>query len=136
VAAGREILFYDGHCGMCHGFVRFLLARDRARRFVFAPLQGETFAAMVPAAERATLPDSMVVRTTDGRLLVRSEASLHVLDTLGGGWRVLAAMLRPVPRQIRDAAYRAIAAIRHRLGPTPPSTCPLVPPDVRERFAA
>ena len=136
MAPGREILFYDGHCGMCHGFVRFLLARDRARTFVFAPLQGETFAATVSQAERATIPDSMVVRTADGRLLVRSAASLHVLERLGGGWRVLAALLRPVPRPILDAAYRALAAIRHRLGPPPPSTCPLVPPDVRERFAA
>jgi predicted DCC family thiol-disulfide oxidoreductase YuxK len=136
VAPGREILFYDGHCGMCHGFVRFMLARDHARTFVFAPLQGETFAATVPEAERATLPDSMMVRTADGRLLVRSAASLHVLDTLGGGWRVLATLLRPVPRPILDAAYRAIAAIRHRIGPPPPSVCPLVPPDVRERFAA
>src|SRR5690349_18675216 len=102
VAAGREIVFYDGHCGMCHGLVRFVIARDRARTFVFAPLQGETFAATVSESERATLPDSMVVRTADGRLLVRSSGVLHVLDALGGGWRVLAALLRPVPRRILD----------------------------------
>ena len=131
-----EILFYDGHCGMCHGFVRFLLAKDRARGFVFAPLQGDTFAATVPEAERAKLPDSMVIRTADGRLLVRSAAALHVLETIGGGWRVLAGLLRMVPRPLLDAAYRAVAAIRDRLGPTPPATCPLVPADVRSRFAA
>ena len=136
MAPGRDILFYDGHCGMCHGFVRFLLAKDRARRFVFAPLQGDTFAAMVPEAVRATLPDSMVIRTADGRLLVRSAAALHVLDAVGGGWRTLAALLRLVPRPILDAAYRGVAAIRHRLGPPPPSTCPLVPAELRERFAA
>jgi predicted DCC family thiol-disulfide oxidoreductase YuxK len=136
VALGREILFYDGHCGMCHGFVRFLLAKDRARRFVFAPLQGETFAATVSEAERSTLPDSMVIRAADGRLLVRSAAALYVLDAMGGGWSVLARVLRIVPRAVLDAAYRGVAAIRHRLGPPPPSTCPLVPPDVRERFAA
>jgi predicted DCC family thiol-disulfide oxidoreductase YuxK len=136
VAPGREILFYDGHCGMCHGFVRFLLAKDRGRAFVFAPLQGDTFAAMVPAAERARLPDSMVIRAADGRLLVRSAAALHVLDTVGGGWRTLAALLRLVPRPILDAAYRVVAAIRHRLGPPPPSMCPLVPAELRERFAA
>jgi predicted DCC family thiol-disulfide oxidoreductase YuxK len=131
-----EILFYDGHCGMCHGFVRFLLARDRAHAFVFAPLQGETFAATVPEGERTRLPDSMIVRTGDGRLLVRSAAALYVLDTLGGGWRVLAWLLRPVPRALLDPAYAAVAAIRHRLAPPPPSTCPLVPPDERARFAA
>jgi predicted DCC family thiol-disulfide oxidoreductase YuxK len=136
VAPGREILFYDGHCGMCHGFVRFLLEKDRAGAFVFAPLQGDTFAATVPEAERAKLPDSMVIRTADGRLLVRSAAALHVLATVGGRWHTLAALLRLVPRPVLDAAYRAVAAVRHRLGPPPPSTCPLVPAELRERFAA
>ena len=83
MAPGREILFYDGHCGMCHGFVRFLLEKDRAGAFVFAPLQGDTFAATVPEPERAKLPDSMVIRTADGRLLVRSAAALHVFDKIG-----------------------------------------------------
>ena len=133
---GREILFYDGHCGMCHGFVRFLLAKDRARAFVFAPLQGDTFVAMVPEAERAKLPDSMIIRTDDGRLLVRSAAALHVFETIGGGWRLLARLLQVIPRPILDAVYRTVAAIRHRLGPPPPSTCPLVPAELRERFAA
>ena len=136
MAPGREILFYDGHCGMCHGFVRFLLAKDRARAFVFAPLQGDTFVAMVPEAERAKMPDSMIIRTADGRLLVRSAAALHVLETIGGGWRLLARLLQVIPRPILDAVYRAVAAIRHRLGPPPPSTCPLVPVELRERFAA
>ena len=136
MAPGGEILFYDGHCGMCHGFVRFLLAKDRAHAFVFAPIQGDTFVAMVPEAERARLPDSMVIRTGDGRLLVRSAAALHVLDTIGGGWRTLATLLRLVPRPVLDTAYRVVAAIRHRLGPPPPSTCLLVPADLRERFAA
>jgi predicted DCC family thiol-disulfide oxidoreductase YuxK len=121
---------------MCHGFVRFLLAKDRAHAFVFAPIQGGTFVAMVPESERARLPDSMIIRTADGRLLVRSAAALHVFDTIGGGWRTLAALLRLVPRPVLDIAYRAVAAIRHRLGPTPPSTCPLVPAELRERFAA
>lgn len=134
--AAREIVFYDGHCGLCHGFVRFLLAEDRTRAFAFAPLQGETFAASVPEATRAGLPDSVIVRAADGRLLVRSTAVLHVLDTLGGAWRALAWGMRLVPRVARDAAYDGIAAVRHRLFAPPPAACPLVPPDLRERFAA
>ena len=40
----REIIFYDGHCGLCHAAVRFVVARDdREEGFVFAPLGGETF---------------------------------------------------------------------------------------------
>ena len=35
---GGVIVFFDGSCGLCHGLVRFLLARDRARWFRFAAL--------------------------------------------------------------------------------------------------
>src|SRR5579885_2416758 len=38
-----ELIFYDGHCGLCHGFVKFALARDReGARFRFAPLPEQT----------------------------------------------------------------------------------------------
>ena len=131
-----EVVFYDGHCGLCHGFVRFLLRVDRTRAFTFAPLQGETFTAAVPEAMRRELPDSIVVRTVDGRILVKSTAILYVLDTLGGGWRVLASLLRLVPRVVRDVGYDGIAAVRHRVFAPPPAACPLVPPDLRDRFAA
>jgi predicted DCC family thiol-disulfide oxidoreductase YuxK len=43
-------VFYDGHCGLCHGFIRFLLARDPGgEKFDFAPLQGSFFATVVCA---------------------------------------------------------------------------------------
>jgi predicted DCC family thiol-disulfide oxidoreductase YuxK len=143
-AAGRasrtrdasEVVFYDGHCGLCHGFVRFLLRVDRTGTFRFAPMQGETFAASVPEAMRRNLPDSIVVPAADGRFLMKSTAVLYVLDRLGGGWRVLASLLRLMPRAVRDVVYDGIAAVRHRLFAPPPATCPLVPPGLRDRFAA
>ncbi|HZH02738.1 MAG TPA: DCC1-like thiol-disulfide oxidoreductase family protein [Myxococcaceae bacterium] len=39
-ASDSDILFYDGGCGLCHRAVRFVLARDPAGRFRFAPLGG------------------------------------------------------------------------------------------------
>ncbi len=132
-AAGR--VFYDGSCGLCHRFVRFVLAEDRAgNAFRFAPLQGETFAAAVPAAERARLPDSVVVVTHDGRTLVRSAAAIHVLDRLGGLWRAFALLVRAVPRPVRDAGYDAIAGVRKRMFAKPDGACPLAPRVLAERL--
>ena len=54
----------------------------------FAPIESQTFERVVPEAARAGFPDSTAVQTADGRLLVRSAATLHVLGALGGGWRV------------------------------------------------
>jgi predicted DCC family thiol-disulfide oxidoreductase YuxK len=134
-APGIERLFYDGHCGLCHRFVRFVLFEDRSgSAFRFAPLQGDEFQAVVPPAERGALPDSLVVRTIEGRLLTRSTAVIHLLGRLGGVWRLLGGALVVVPRGLRDAVYDGVAHIRYRLFGRPADVCPLVPADVRARF--
>ncbi|MDE3109751.1 MAG: DUF393 domain-containing protein, partial [Acidobacteriota bacterium] len=108
-----ETLFYDGHCALCHGAVKFALKHDRSGvAFRFAPLQGETFMVRVPEEARKNLPDSIVVLTIQGELLVRSGAFIHILARLGGRWRLAAALLRVIPRPARDAAYDFIARIR------------------------
>jgi predicted DCC family thiol-disulfide oxidoreductase YuxK len=130
-----EMLFYDGHCALCHRSVKFVLKHDRSGKLCrFAPLQGPTFEARVPAEKRAGLPDSVVVLTNDGALLVRSDAFLHVLLRLGGGWRSLAAVISVIPRAVRDAAYDFIARVRYRVFGTREDSCPVMAPDLRARF--
>lgn len=135
MATGGERIYYDGECGLCHRWVKFALARDRGRAlFRFAPLQGPTFAAELAPEERRALPDSVAVRTADGRLLQRSEAALHVLARLGGFWGVLAAVLRVVPRPLRDWAYDRVARVRRRLFARPEGACPIVSPELARLF--
>src|SRR4051794_8061775 len=111
-----DTVFYDGACGFCHSSVRFLAEADRrGRLFRFAPLGGDTFAALIPAEQRAGLPDSVVVRTGDGRLLMRSAAVVYLMRRLGGWWRVAAALFGAVPTPLRDRLYDAFAGVRHRL---------------------
>ena len=134
--AGRQLILYDGFCGLCDRSVQFLLRRDRAAVFAFAALQGETAAAIRgrhPGLEGA---DSMVlVRDAGGpgeQVLVRSSAALHALGALGGFWRLIS-WLRIVPRPLRDAVYDAIAKRRYRwFGKF--DSCRLPAPDQAARF--
>jgi predicted DCC family thiol-disulfide oxidoreductase YuxK len=129
------MLFYDGHCGLCHRAVKFVLQYDRSgSAFRFAPLQGETFQSRVPPEKRAALPDSVVVLTAGGALLVRSAAFLHILRRLGGGWKILGGALGVIPRPVLDAAYDIVARIRYRVFGTRRDLCPIVPPGLRARF--
>ncbi len=128
-----DLLFYDGHCGLCHRSVAFALARDRKARFRFAPLQGETFGKLVKPSQRDLLPDSLVLWTAGGELLTRSDAVLRLLRGLGWRWRLLATLGRLVPRPLRDWAYDRVAARRARWG-TREELCPLVPEPLRDRF--
>ncbi len=136
-AAGEETLFYDGHCGLCHRAVRFVLAEDPPAAptgIRFSPLGGDLFQSAVAEAERATLPDSLVIRAADGKLLTRSDGVRHLLARLGGMWRALAWVLGLVPSAVLDAAYDFIARIRYRLFPRPVEACPIVPKHLRSRF--
>ena len=128
-----ETVFFDGECGLCHRFVRFLLAED-AGRFRFAPLQGQTIRTALTDEQRAGLPDSLVVLTDAEDLLVRSRGALHVLGQLGGLWTVIAVVLRVVPIPVSDAVYDGVARVRKRVFRQPSGLCPLVGPDLRERL--
>jgi predicted DCC family thiol-disulfide oxidoreductase YuxK len=116
-----DLVLYDGQCGLCHGWVRFLLRRDPAGiLFRFRPLSDSS--------------STVIVETADARRLERSDAVLYLLARLGGAWRALAASLRLMPKRLRDRIYDWVAAVRYRLAPAPLGVCPAVPPDLRDRF--
>jgi predicted DCC family thiol-disulfide oxidoreductase YuxK len=130
-----HLLFYDGSCGLCHHTVKFVLARDReGTRFRYAPIQGTAFTETFPEAQRSGFPDSIVVRTADGRTLVRSAAVLEIGERLGGGWRTLARLVGVLPRWLLDWGYDGVAKVRKLLFAPPVGACPLLPPELRGRF--
>jgi predicted DCC family thiol-disulfide oxidoreductase YuxK len=134
-SAAPVVVFYDGQCGLCHGFVRFLLARDASGdNFAFAPLQGRYFATAIPESERAGVPDSVVVKATGGKLLAKSAAVLFLLRRLGRGYRLLARVLEMVPGSLLDLCYDVVASLRRKLFARPADVCPTMAPNWRRRF--
>ena len=130
-----EIVFYDGHCGLCHYSVKFVLRHDPSgTKFRFAPLQGETFRSRVSTDQRFGSVDSMMVQTADGSVLMRSNAWIHILRRLGGRWKILAAFVAVIPRPLRDVIYDFIALIRYRVFGRRDDVCPVITPDLRARF--
>ena len=127
------VLFFDGECGFCSWSVRWVARRDRRGRISFAPLQGRLAGEHGFAHYAARNGGTMVVlREADGRAFVFSEAWFELARALGGGWRMLA-VLRVVPRGLRDWLYRWIARHRHRF-PKMADTCDLPDPEVLKRL--
>lgn len=132
--AGRPVLLYDGVCALCNGVVQFLLKRDRAGVFRFAPLESDV------ARELAGEGDGVegVVLVTDalgaGQLVYRrSDAVAEALQMLGGGWGFVGRMLALVPRGLREAGYGAVARVRYRVFGRY-DVCPMPSADERARF--
>jgi predicted DCC family thiol-disulfide oxidoreductase YuxK len=124
------VIYFDGFCGLCNGFVDFVLARDRHRRFRFAPLQGAT--ARARFGDPGEVDPTTILLVKDGIVSERSTAVLRILSSLGGAWRLIGA-LRLCPRPIRDAVYDWVA--RHRYGWFGKrETCRLPAPEERAVF--
>jgi predicted DCC family thiol-disulfide oxidoreductase YuxK len=133
--AAGEIIFFDGHCGFCHEWVRWILREDRsAYPFCFAPLQGELVQQMIAEEARAQLPDSIVIVAPQNRLLVKSDALIYILKRLGGLWFVMAFLLCALPRRLRDVGYETVAHVRRRIAGTTQNLCPMVPEMWRAQF--
>jgi predicted DCC family thiol-disulfide oxidoreductase YuxK len=110
--APRPIVFFDGLCGLCNGLVDFALQEDPDHHLRFASLQGDAARGLLPPDVAASL-DSIVL-LADGKVHLRAAAVLRILASLGGPWRVLAAVARLVPMPVLDGLYAFIARRRYR----------------------
>jgi predicted DCC family thiol-disulfide oxidoreductase YuxK len=120
-AAGGGIVLFDGVCGLCDRFVQFVIARDPAGAFRFAPLQPE-----------AGGPPRTIVLIEDGRRFTRSSAVLRIARGLPGAWPLLSLLLA-IPAPLRDLAYDFVAKRRYRwFGRY--DACRLPAPGVTARF--
>ena len=109
---GLTRLFFDGDCGLCDRAVSLLARHDRSRDIRFAPLGGSTFQQCVAESKRMNLPDSLVLQTPEGHLLIRSEAVIHLLRRMGPGWRLLGLAMGWIPRFLREGLYGLVARLR------------------------
>lgn len=109
--AKRQVLFFDGVCGLCDGVVRALLSADRGAVLQFAPLQGPTAAAMLQKGSESE-PQSLVY-AVGGRELRQGAALRALLRDLGGPLALVGWGLHAVPLPVLDAAYRFVAKRRY-----------------------
>lgn len=132
----QHLVFYDGNCGLCDRAVQFLLKEDKQKRFVFAPLQGETasqYLKRLPPEIKFT--DSLILienyRSSTPRVYLLSKATLHIAWLLGWPW-ILLGWLSIFPSWMFDWIYRLIASNRHYFFPK--TECMVPPPNQKERF--
>lgn len=105
------IVAYDGNCGLCHGFVRFLLSHDHAGRLRYAASDSEAGRRIFQACGQDP-NDPMAMVTQSGQTMaIGADAAITAIAGLGGPWR-LAVLLRIAPAFIRNAFYRWVAGNR------------------------
>lgn len=125
-----NVIFFDGYCGLCNGFVDFMMKIDRKGVFKFSPLQSEFAKSHVSAKDIEELKSVVVL--IDGRTYKKAEAVLKALYLLGGIWKSTL-LFNHLPDKILNYGYDLVAENRYSLFGKR-ETCRLPSPEEKSRF--
>jgi predicted DCC family thiol-disulfide oxidoreductase YuxK len=108
-----RIIVFDGICHLCSGWIRFLRRHRIDPPFQLIPMQ--SVAGKELLLEYGIDPEdpATFLVLDDGLRFTESDATIHVIVSLGGVW-LMANLVRVVPRRWRDAIYRLLARNRYR----------------------
>ena len=112
----RAVVLYDGDCAFCRRWIDRLHRWDRHNRIDTIPASDRHELGALPPLDDAALDRAMHLVTPDGRVHAGGRAVAEVARYLPMG-SVLHPLFRlPGISHLLDAAYRFVAARRHRLG--------------------
>ena len=132
MGSSESILMFDGVCNLCNRLVDFIIRKDRRGNIKFVTLQSPAGRSLFRKIGLTEVDIDSVVFITGGNYFIKSSAVLHILKTIGGGWKLLYG-LKIIPVCIRDYFYDIIARNRYRIFGRS-DTCMLPAPDIVNRF--
>ncbi|MBK3518179.1 thiol-disulfide oxidoreductase DCC family protein [Carboxylicivirga marina] len=98
------IIYYDGQCGFCLGFVSFLRKHSRADRKVnFIPFQ---------LVSRSIGDELLLIHHSKTQMA--GEAAISLLYLTGGLWTIAAILAKLIPKKILNKLYYKFARNRYR----------------------
>lgn len=128
------IILFDGVCNFCNKSVNFIIERDRAGYFKFAPLQSEIGQKLLAEHGIDSGVTDSVVLIENGNAYVRTTAALRVARKLSGAWKLFYGFI-VVPSAVRDIFYKLFAKYRYVMFGKQ-EACMMPTPEIRERFLA
>ncbi len=128
-----NILFFDDSCAMCNAWVRFVLKVDKdGKKFIFSPLHSHFFNKAIPEEIRKTLPDSIIVLSSQLDLFYKTEAVCFILKELSGFWLILGLIINLFPLKFSNFIYDLVAKNRKRFFKA--DRCEVLEPEVSKRI--
>ncbi|MEQ1664534.1 MAG: DCC1-like thiol-disulfide oxidoreductase family protein [Bdellovibrionales bacterium] len=123
----QPVIYFDGVCNLCNGWIDWVLKVDRANVFKFASLQGAAGQQLLNSN-----PELIVTIVTDDKLsnespeifttiilnlknknLTETDAIIEILRLLPRPWSYFAPILSGLPKALRNAAYRYVSRNRY-----------------------
>lgn len=106
------VILFDGVCNLCNGLVKFIIERDKKKRFRFAALQSD-YVKYIEKKYGLNLADlNTVILIKYGKVYTKSSAVLHIAKGLGLPYS-LSIFFFIIPPFIRNYGYGLIAKNRY-----------------------
>lgn len=131
IPVGKHLLFFDGVCNLCNNSVDFIISRDPDHKFIFESLQSDNAINFIPTGLAENL-NSIILRTSDGNWLYKSDAALFIASRLKG-WPKYMIVFKWLPTFLRDFIYHLVAKNRYKYFGKMDS-CRIPTPELRLRF--
>ena len=108
----KNIIYFDGICGLCNSFVKLLLKVDSDLKF--ATLQGVSGQKLLNKMNFSKSDFDTVIFQKNDQIYTRSTAVFEIFKTIGGFWKILL-IFSFLPISITDQLYRYIALKRFKV---------------------
>lgn len=109
-----KLIIFDGACGLCHAWVRFVIRHDKHRVFKYTSMQSDKGQVVLKHFNLPTYSFETMLYVEDDIVYVKSLAFLKIVRLLPLPVKLLSC-LTIFPRPLRDFVYDRIAGNRYKL---------------------
>ena len=121
----KNVIYYDGDCGLCHLAVRFILRVDSKSNFYFSPLSNFDI--------NLKNIDSIILKRNN-KVFYEGMAIIMIFQNIDNNWNYLAKVLKLIPINVLNTAYRWLSRNRTKVYVKKVSSCPIIPSYYKKRF--
>ena len=107
------VVFFDGECGLCNRFVKFVIRHNSQKNLRYCWLQSDN-AQKILRKNKVVVDMSSIIFMDKNKVYFESEAFLRIMSKLDCPPRLLK-VFRVFPRFIADIVYRCIAHRRYKI---------------------
>jgi predicted DCC family thiol-disulfide oxidoreductase YuxK len=111
----KEIVFYDGNCGLCNRVVQFILKHEKRKALCFSAIESPFAKNFFQEHGMYEVDINTFYLYQNGIFYERSQAMIQLSKHLKFPFSLFRLLIL-IPRFVRDAVYRFIAKRRRKLG--------------------
>ena len=119
-------VFYDGYCGLCHGFIRHVINIDNKNNIFFTTIQS--------VEEYKDNIDSIILKLDNGDVYYKYNAVRFIYKNVGGIFTIFSYIMYIIPDFLGNFFYDIVAQNRYKIFGKKSNVCPVLDQDLMYKF--